>query len=352
MTTRTPIPLRPDYGAVRQRATDLLIRMAVAKTVATIRNTNVMTVVNENWPEMLRSATDPATIGSATWAGALATHAVSAAVVGLAPRSASAALIAAGMSVSLAGRGSVGVPGCIVAASDAGGFVGEGQPIQVRAPSLAGPTLVASKLGVISVFTQEMANASVTDFEGIVRQILGEASALALDAAIFSATAASEIRPAGLLVGVTAIGATAGGGQNAISKDVGNLIDALTLGRNVVFVASKAQAAALKIWAGPKFDYPVLTSSALAAGTIIAVDADAFVSGFGSAPEFDVKSAPVFHMEDATPLAIGTPGSPATVASPARSLWQTDSIGLRMILRCSFAMRAPGSVAMIDAATW
>jgi hypothetical protein len=39
-------------------------------------------------------------------------------------------------------------------------------------------------------------------------------------------------------------------------------------------------------------------------------------------------------------------------AAPTRSLYQTDSIGLRCILRTTWAVRAPGMVQVINAVTW
>jgi hypothetical protein len=56
----------------------------------------------------------------------------------------------------------------------------------------------------------------------------------------------------------------------------------------------------------------------LTAGTIIAIDASAFVSALGQV-EFLASEEAVIHEENATPLPIGTPGSPATVAAPVRS---------------------------------
>jgi hypothetical protein len=40
------------------------------------------------------------------------------------------------------------------------------------------------------------------------------------------------------------------------------------------------------------------------------------------------------------------------VASPVRSLWQTDTVGIRAILRCAWALRATGAVAWLQSATW
>jgi len=258
--------------------------------------------------------------------------------------------------VSLDGAGQITVPRRLVVAADAGAFVAEGEPLQVRQLNVTGgPSLTPFKFGVIVAFTNELARGAVQSFELIVKQMLGEASALALDAAIFSNTAASAVRPAGILNGVSALTPTAGGGENAVSKDIGNLVGALAAGGagvDVVFVASPAQAAALKIWAGPKFDYPVLASAALAAGTVIAVEAGSFVSSFGPEPRFDTRDAAAIHMEDTTPQHIGTPGAPAYVAAPTRSLFQTDATSLRMILPCSWGLRAAGHVAWVSAVTW
>jgi hypothetical protein len=364
MMTKSPyaVPLRPDYGAVRGRPADHLYRSAAAHLLASHRRTSVDAVIRNEFPGdqvaglVTRTATTPATIGMSGWADVVAGDAVADAVVGLAGPSAAAELIRRGLRLNLAGVGSITLPGRIILAADAGSFVGEGDPIQVRELTLfSGPTLTPFKLAVISVFSNELLQYAVTDFEAIVRQMLSEAAAVALDSAIFSATAASSIRPAGILNGIAALSATAGGGQNAVSKDIGNLVGAIATGgtgRNVIFVASPTQACTLRIWAGPQFNYPILASSALAAGTIIAVEADSFVSGFDPVPEFNVTEAPVIHFEGSTPAAIGTAGSPPVTAAPSRSLWQTDCTGLRMILRCSWGLRATGQVAWISAATW
>lgn len=308
-------------------------------------------------PLVLKAAVNPATMATSTWAGALAAQSVADAVVGLAPASAAAELIARGLTVSLEGYGSITIPVRLVTAADAGGFVGEGQPIQVKQLTISGgPTLTPSKLAVIVGFTREVATFGVQDMNAVVRQVLGEASALALDAAVLSSTAASAgVRPAGILNGVTPITPTAGGGENALSKDIANLVQALATagaGVDVIFVAAPGQAASLKIWAGPQFDYPVLASAALAAGTIVALEAGSFASAFSAVPNFESSTEALLHFEDTTPLPIGTPGGPPTVAAPTRSLWQTDCIALRMILDCSWGIRASGHVQVINSVTW
>jgi len=98
----------------------------------------------------------------------------------------------------------------------------------------------------------------------------------------------------------------------------------------------------------PELAGRVYGSAAIAGGVLIAVDVNSFCSMFGSDPEIRASKEAVLHYEDALPLQIssGTTGS-ATVASPSRSLWQSDSIAFRAILRAAWALRVPGAVAYI-----
>ena len=67
--------------------------------------------------------------------------------------------------------------------------------------------------------------------------------------------------------------------------------------------------------------YPVIQSSNVAADTMLLVDAADFVSVTGDSPRFDVSDQATLHMEDTTPLQIGTTGSPKLpVAAPVRSV--------------------------------
>jgi Phage capsid family len=249
---------------------------------------------------------------------------------------------------------SISVPTALLTAADAGGFVNEGDPLTVRNLNISGPTLWPDKFGTIVAFTDDLIAQAVQDFEAVVRQLLTEACALALDAAMFSADAGSTSRPgpAGIICGVSPIAATSGGGAAALAKDVENLVAALAAvggGKDVVFVVSPGKAAALKIWAGPKFDYPILASSVVDATTIIAVDTGFFVSAFGAVPEFRTSNEAVAHFEDASPQQISTDG---TVAAPVRSLWQTRCTAVRLILRTAWALRVDSGAQYINAVIW
>jgi len=106
----------------------------------------------------------------------------------------------------------------------------------------------------------------------------------------------------------------------------------------------------LKLTAGPKFDYDIIASTALAPGTVAVVELASFVSGFGSTPEFSVSKVASLHLEDTSPQDI-TGGTPSP-AVPVKSLFQIDAIGLKTVLWASWGMRASGHVQFITGATW
>ena len=68
--------------------------------------------------------------------------------------------------------------------------------------------------------------------------------------------------------------------------------------------------------------------------------------------EDDVSDQATLHFEDTAPTQIGTVGTPNVVAAPARSLWQTDTIGVRMLLDINWGMRRTGVVAWTQTMTW
>ena len=92
-------------------------------------------------------------------------------------------------------------------------------------------------------------------------------------------------------------------------------------------------------------------SGTVTAATIIFLDAADYVSATDDSPRFEVSDTATLHMEDTTPLNIGTAGSPATVAAPSQSMFQTDCLALRMILPMDWLMRR-AALAWVAAVTW
>jgi len=351
-------PLVPeDYGLKRApRPADYLYRGAAAYVRAYATKSTPERAAEKMWGRDLatleilqRAATSPATTTTTGWAKELAGIAIYDMIQSITSISAGADLIGRGLKLSMDGIAEMRVPGRVLNATAAGQWVAEGSPAPARQLSFSNAAILRPrKLAVLSVYTREMAESS--NIEAVVRQTLGEASGLALDTAVFSNFAGDSTRPPGLFAGVTPLTATAGGGTQpaeAAATDIGTLFAALAAngaGKSAVIVAATPQAVRLKLIAGPKFDYDILASTALAAGTVTAIEVGSFVSGFSSTAEFETGRDASVHLEDTSPADFP--------AAPMKSMFQIDSIALKFKLSAAWGTRAAGHAQWINAATW
>ena len=300
---------------------------------------------------ILRAATGPATTTSAA---ALSPAATTAFLQDLRPTSAAAKLIAAGAQLSLDGVGAIIMPR-LGADFPEPVFVGEGLPIPVKGGAYATATLgPMKKLAMIAGFTGELEIYSAQDAETLITDLMNDAASRALDKAIFSTAAASGLRPAGILAGVSHQPATAGGGLNAMLLDLKNLVASILAaggGGQVIVFANPLQVLALNVLAPSGIGYPLIPAPTLAIGTVVAIDPRAFASGFAELPDVLASREGVAHFEETAPDAFSAEGPPNTVAAPIRSLFQQDLIALRLILKCAWALRS-AAVAHIPGVTW
>jgi hypothetical protein len=335
-------------------------RYVTAKAIAGVTGRKIHDIAESLYGKdadsVIKAAVAPADTITPAWAGNLAATRTGAFLRSLRPRSAAAQLLDRAPRYNLSGVASVTLPK-LTTDFPAPAWIAEGGAIPVVRGTF-GTTLLGPvrKLAAMSALTNELATYSAEDAEQIISELMGDAAAKALDASIFSATAASSLRPAGILNGVTGIAATAGGGTEAMIADMRSLIGAISVagaGQDVMIFASPLQAITLQLRAGAGFDTSaVISTNALSAGTVIAVDAAAFASGFGAEPKIDIAENAAVHMDDATALELSTVGSPNTVAAPIRSAFQTDTHVLRIILQATWATRLPGAVQFITGATW
>jgi HK97 family phage prohead protease len=281
-------------------------------------------------------------------------------------------LAAKGLSLSFGATGRIIIPTRSRTPSLAGSFVGEGLAIPVRQGAFTSQTLTPKKLAVISTWTREMSDHSTPAIEGLIREAIQQDTSVAIDTVLIDANPATVIRPAGLLNGVTVTTATAGGGLAALIGDIKALITALvtsTYGnlRSPVFlmnpgdVLSASLASAVNTGIFPFRDevrggtlntVPIIDSATVPAKTVILIDAADFVVIGGEAPRLELSDQATLHMEDTSPADLVGTGTPGTVASPQRSLFQTDSIALRMVLPLNWVQRRTGTVAWTQNVTW
>ena len=144
------------------------------------------------------------------------------------------------------------------------------------------------------------------------------------------------------------------------ASDFANLINAITDaggGRRIMIFMCPGRAIALSILApglalARDLGGEIATSPVIPNNQIIAVDPAGFMSAFGPDPDFEASQQTEIVFQDTAPPDVGTPGAPATVGAPAKSMFQTQSTAIRLILRCAWAMRAPGLVQSITAVNW
>lgn len=309
-----------------------------------------------------KAAVEPALTTVPEWAGTLVRETWGEFLDLLLPASVYAQLSALGSRFSFGQSGKIILPTRNKTPNLAGDFVGENAPIPVKKGSIISASLTPKKLAVISAFSQEMSTASGGQIENYIRDFMIEDTAQVLDTRLLDNVAATVIRPAGLLNGVTltpSSGATLADIITDIKAAMGPIL-ANNGGRRLVWLMNPLQAMTLGLQtnAAGAFIWPnvsqgwngasVIVSNNVPLGTLILVDAADFATVANDTPQFRVSAEATLHMEDTAPEPIND-GTPAT---PVISLFQQDSFAVRMIQQMNWVMRRPGMVTGISGITW
>jgi HK97 family phage major capsid protein len=298
-----------------------------------------------------RAVTNPANTTTAGWAAELADTRLGP-ITSFAPASAYSQLAArAALKISFDEAGNIRLPVRQNTASQTTIWIGEGAPIPVKALNFsAGVIAVPHKIGVMSLFSKELSRHSPLNIEAVIRAGLAEDLTVELDGCLFDAQPATALRPAGLLTGVIAISAgTATDLESRLAETLSDLAAAISPASNIVYVTSPADLQSITVVA-PAVLSSFVASGSLPAGRVIAVDADAFFVGEGL-PSFDLSEEALVHSDSVPAPIVGDltpPPALADVATPVRSLWQTASIGIRMLSDLDFGMRRTGAVSFIE----
>jgi len=154
---------------------------------------------------------------------------------------------------------------------------------------------------------------------------------------------------------VAATTATAGGGLAAMTADLAALAAAVAPigGSELLFVASPKQYFKINLLRTAPLPFPLIASSGLGDGIVVCIATNALaVAGGNDPPRIQVSTEALLHFEDTSPLAIGTVGTPPTVAAPTRSLFQTDGVAVRLTADITWALRATGAISWTQSVTW
>jgi hypothetical protein len=229
------------------------------------------------------------------------------------------------------------------------GFVTELGAIPVREWVLGSIQLGPSrKMALISILSRDLAQRS--DGTTVIKTLLREDCAASMDTAMFSTAAGSTSTMAGLLNGVSALTGFAGGDRTAMETDLKALFDVVAPhgSGEIVLIMSQARALTFAVkYPDVYANLTILGSNALAADRVIAVDPRGIIFAVDSDPDIDISENATVHM-DTEPLPISDSG----VAAPVRSLFQTGSLGVRIIADVAWVRRATNTVSYVDGVTW
>jgi hypothetical protein len=327
-----------------------LVRGVIATARAELfgHDRNPERIARSMWPEdkatlalVQRATSSEAVTTDPAWAGPLATYRVQELLTNLGPLSAGSELLKRGFTFTFDHHNEIRVPGITVAATYAG-FIAERGLIPVhQLPVSSGAILDPRKFGTIITLTREMIQSS--NAEQLVRAVLVDAVAASLDTALFSNVAGDATRPPGLLFGAKSETTTAGGGSGAMLADLAALATDVAPygGLDIVYVCAPAEAVKLTFAMGAQFKMPILASSGVPAKTLIALAPAALCNATDPAPRLEAARDVALSMDDSAP-----------VGMPSRSMFQTDSVSIRLVMFVSWAMRAPLACAYMPAVTW
>jgi hypothetical protein len=242
------------------------------------------------------------------------------------------------------GAGAISIPTLSVPLAN---FVGQGQAIPVvQGVTSIQATLEPHKFGVITEVSNEMLASA--NAEQLVRDALLQSTGPALDRRLFDANpAVPDLRPAGPLYGITPLPPTTGGGYAAMVGDLGKLANAIAAksgNGGMTFIAAAPQAIAIGLQLVQGLSWPLLTSTSLPAGTVIAIANAGVVVAAGVAPIIDTTAS--------ASLVMDTAAGAIMAGGAVRANFQTDTTGLRLRWPISWAVRDPGVIACITATTW
>jgi hypothetical protein len=318
---------------------NLFTRSLTARAIASMHRCAVADVAAEMWPNdralmqfVTRASVNPAMTSVAGSAKELAQQYVSDAITAMGPASAAAQILKQCLVLSFDGHGQISAPG-FVAEFGNSGFVGEGNPIPVRQLASTPAVMDPHKLASIAVLTREMMESS--NAEALITDALVKAAGRMMDEVLFDANPADANRPAGLRQGVAASTASAAtDGYEAVFEDVSILINALApvAGNGPhILVGSPGRAAMLNGRGITNSGQISVYGSSAVINDLLAIAPAALVAAISPEPEVETVSAGTLVM-DTAPGAAGTMG-------PERSVYQTDSLAVKVRWPVSWVLR-------------
>jgi len=248
----------------------------------------------------------------------------------------------------------------------AGAWRKEGDPIVVRRAATTTQQLTPKSMGVITPFTQECLERSTPSIEALIRQWIVTDTSEAMDLQFISDVAPDAVQPGGLqhYAGSNTL-ASSGSTAAEITSDMKAMLGLMTdknLGANPVYIMHPTNQIALNMSMtavgtpafpetanGTLYGIPIVTSTNVPKDIVFLMDAAQFASAM-SGPRFLGTDVASIHEEDTAPAPLHA--ADGTAAAPVRSLYQTNSLALRLTLECDWAALRDGAVVTLTSVDW
>jgi HK97 family phage major capsid protein len=384
---------------------DLFFKHATAKMIAFANKQTVDQVLEERYADqshvkatfdyVAKTAVDPALTSTSGWAAELVQDSTQGFLETLKTTSVAAALASKSQNLNFGGYNSITIPrrNPLGANPTEPAWVAEASPIPLTQYDFGSETINRYKLAAITTMSKEITQRSTPAIEGLLRSALSESYSVVLDNALLSSLNKVEgVRPAGLRYNISTAAGDSSGGSEALIQDLKDMLAFFTANRtgsrpvlimnnltklNISMMQSSLSDFLYRdeISSGRILGMEVISSDNVPEDICIMVDADSFVSAMDT-PTFDVSEvatvaqnnadATIPTMAGASDGTVGTAGEvppsagahisgstgAAYAGTVSRSLWQTYSVGIRLLAPTSWAMIRPNSIVERTALTW
>ena len=379
-------------GHVERKPGELHVKHATAAYIAHVERKPLEVVVKERYPNDLglqavtKSGIDPADTTTEGWATELTEEANQGYLELLRGASIAAQLWpSAGVNLNFMGYTALNVPKRAGSDVDlASGWSGEGAAIPVRKATFESQRIEPYKWGSIVTMTKEIMARSTPAIQSIVQAGMVADTATKLDNDYFGeAAAVAGFNPAGIMNGVTGTAASTGGATvgDDMLQDLRNLLDpiyAANMGQSLFICMSKSNALSMstvlyngtylfrdELARGTLLGERVVVSTNVPDDEIWALDMAQQAVGSGMT-SFEVNDSATLVMIDddgvAPYMGQSNPRNPSgsvsdasrdTVNNPEiRSLWQTETVALKLVSYESWANLRTGSVNRITGVSY
>lgn len=247
-----------------------------------------------------------------------------------------------------------------------GYWVGQSKSIPLSKADFSDVVLAPLKVAALAVVSKELLRDSSPSAELLVRDALVQASAQRVDQTFLSASAAvAGVSPAGILNGLTA-GTTAGNDVEGVIADVKALYASFIAANNadgLQFVSTQSLAKALGLmqnvmgnWAFPGLSAnggtllgdPLVAGGNVGTGDLILLKPSDIYKIGDRGVEISLSTEAAIEMADNPVGASDTPTANTSVVS----MFQTESVAIKVVRPLNFAKRRASAVAFIGDADY